>query len=77
MANIYKLRYESKAEALKDLRAKNVIDENGFYINGTEALVECNIINDGEHYNIMTRDNIVFDSEVFPKDAKYKFGGHE
>ena len=90
MPKIYKLRYESKESALKDLKSKKVIDANEKYINGTEAVVECGILTlvyateteaaifaEGYHYNIMTTDTIVFDSEVFPKNAKYKFGGHE
>ncbi len=85
---IYKLRYTDKEDALKDIISKGVIDKEGGYINGTEAVVECGIITlvyeteteaaivaDGYHYNIMTRDEIVFESEVFPKNAKYKFGG--
>jgi hypothetical protein len=90
MVNIYKLRYESKEAALKDLKSKKVIDANEQYINGTEAVVKCGIITlvkateteaaivaDGYHYDIMTTDEIVFESEVFPKNAKYKFGGEE
>ena len=96
MINIYKLRYNSKADALKDLKAKKVIDTNEQYINGTESVVECGIITlvyvacdenekeitpavyaEGYHYNIMTNDTIVFDSEIFPKNSRYKFGGHE
>ena len=85
---IYKLRYTDKQVALIDLFNKRVIDINGKNINGTEAVVECGIITlvyateteeaiiaDGYHYNIMTTNEIVFDSEVFPKNAKYKFGG--
>jgi hypothetical protein len=88
MPNIYKLKYENKEAALKDLKSKKVIDSNGKYINGTESVVDCGIITlvyateteaaiiaDGYHYNIMTTDTIIFDSEVFPKNAKYKFGG--
>ena len=41
---IYKLRYISKEDALKDLLAKEVIDNEGNYIKGTEAVVECGII---------------------------------
>jgi hypothetical protein len=93
---IYKLRYLSKEEALKDLKLKEVIDKEGNYINGTEAVVQCGIIKlvyatcdenekeitpaiyaEGYHYNIMTTDTIIFDSEVFPNNPKYKFGGHE
>jgi hypothetical protein len=90
MPNIYKLRYENIEDALKDLIKKNVIGSEGDYINGTEAVVDCGIITlvysteaepaivaDGYHYNIMTTDDIVFESEVFPKNAKYKFGGNE
>ena len=85
---IYKLRYESKEDALKDLKAKVVIDNDGNYINETEAVVECGIITlvyatetqeaiyaDGYHYDIMTNDIIVFDSEIFVKEPKFTFAG--
>ena len=88
MPNVYKLRYANKEAALKDLMAKEVINIEGIYINGTESVVECAIITlvyateteaaifaKGYHYNIMTTKTIIFDSEVFPKNAKYKFGG--
>ena len=29
----------------------------------------------GYHYNIMSSDVIVFDSEIFPKNQRYKFAG--
>ena len=90
MPNIYKLRYENKEAALQDLKIKKAIDAKEKYINGTEALVDCGILTlvyateteaaivaDGYHYNIMTTEDIFFESEVFPKNAKYKFGGHE
>ena len=85
---IYKLRYPSKEEALKDLIKKGVIDNEGNYINGTEAVVECGIITlvyateteeaifaDGYHYDIMTNDTILFDSEIFVNNPKFKFAG--
>ena len=85
---IYKLRYLDKESALKELKSKKVIDKEGNYINGTEAVVECGIITlvyateteqaifaDGYHYDIMTNDIIVFDSEIFVKDPKFKFAG--
>ena len=85
---IYKLRYASKEDALKDLKSKKVIDYKGNYINGTEALVECGIITlvyatetepaiiaDGYHYDIMTNDIIVFESEVFVNNPKFQFAG--
>jgi hypothetical protein len=34
------------------------------------------IFAEGYHYNIMTTDEILFESEVFPNKPKYKFGGH-
>jgi hypothetical protein len=90
MINIYKLRYENKEAALKDLIAKEVINIERENINGTEAVVDCGIITlvyatetepasfaEGYHYNIMTTKTIIFDSEVFPKKAKYKFAGED
>ena len=85
---IYKLRYNSKEDGLKDLKNKGVIDKQGKYINGTEAVVECGIIAlvyateteeavfaDGYHYDIMTNDIIVFDSEIFVNNPKFTFAG--
>ena len=90
---IYKLRYESKEDALKDLKSKGIIDNEGNYINGTEAVVDCGIITitqatyeeeielspaifaDGYHYDIMTNDTIVFESEIFVNNPKFKFAG--
>ena len=86
MVNIYKLKYIDKEAALKDLQSKKVINTKYQNINGTQSLVECGIITlvyateneeaiiaNGYHYNIMTTDYIIFESEVFPKNAKYKF----
>jgi hypothetical protein len=85
---IYKLKYENKEAALKDLIAKEVINIEGENINGTEAVVECGIITlvyatetedaifaEGYHYDIMTSDEIVFESEIFVKNPKFKFAG--
>ena len=85
---IYKLRYIDKEDALKDLISKGVIDKEGGYINGTEAVVECGIITlvyeteteaaiiaDGYHYDIMTSDEIAFESEIFVNNPKFKFAG--
>ena len=91
---IYKLRYTDKEEALKDLKSKGVIDKEGNYINGTEAVVECGVIMlvyetlddkgielipaiyaDGYHYDVMTNDDIFFDSEIFVKNPKFQFAG--
>ena len=91
---IYKLRYASKEAALKDLIEKKVIDKEGNYINGTDAVVECGIIKlvettyddegielipaiyaDGYHYDVMTTDKVVFESEIFVKNPKFEFSG--
>jgi hypothetical protein len=88
MVKIYKLRYENKEVALQDLKSKKVIHDNKQYINGTEAVVECGIITlayatetesaviaEGYHYDIMTSDDIIFESEIFVKNPKFKFAG--
>ena len=89
--NTYKLRYENKEKAIVDLIAKNlikIVDEEQVYINGTEAVVDCGIITllhateteeaiyaEGYHYDIMTSDTIVFESEIFVKEPRFKFAG--
>ena len=88
MVNIYKLRYDNKEVAVQDLKSKKVIDANEQYINGTQAVVECGIITlvyateteaaivaDGYHYDIMTSNEIVFESEIFVNNPKFKFAG--
>lgn len=42
--NIYKLKYTNKETAISDLITKGVIDENGEYINGTQAVVDIGLI---------------------------------
>ena len=93
---IYKLKYIDKETALKDLKSKVVIDNEGNYINGTEAVVDCGIIKlvettyddegnelipaiyaNGYHYDVMTNDVVVFDSEIFVKNPKFQFAGYE
>ena len=91
---IYKLRYQNKTDGLIDLFNKRVIDINGSYINGTEAVVDCGIITlvyptydeneieltpavfaEGYHYDVMSNDVIIFDSEIFVNNPKFKFAG--
>ena len=86
---IYKLRYTDKESALKDLISKGVINKEGEYINGTESVVNIGVITliyatetksnivtaDGYHYDIMTNDKIVFESEIFVNNPKFKFAG--
>ncbi len=54
--NIYKLKYTDKETAIADLITKNVIDEDGNYINGTQAVVEIGLITlqDGTYDNEVT-----------------------
>lgn len=42
--NIYKLKYTDKETAIAGLITKGVIDENGEYINGTQAVVDIALI---------------------------------
>jgi hypothetical protein len=51
--NIYKLKYTDKETAIADLIIKNVIDEDGNYINGTQAVVDIGLITiqDGTYDN--------------------------
>ena len=42
--NIYKLKYTDKETAISDLITKDVINEEGEYINGTQAVVEIGLI---------------------------------
>ena len=44
-------------------------------LDNQENILTPAIFADGYHYNIMTSDDMSFESEVFPKNAKYKFGG--
>jgi hypothetical protein len=86
---IHKLKYTNKEEALQDLKSKGVIDDEDNYINGTESVVDCGVITlvyatekeeaiyaEGYHYDIMTNDIIVFESEIIVNNPKYTFAGH-
>ena len=86
--NIYKLKYTDKESALIDLKSKGVIDKDCLNFNGTESIVECGIITlvyateteeaiiaEGYHYDVMTSDNVIFESEIFVNNPKFKFAG--
>ena len=51
--NIYKLKYTDKETAIADLITKNVIDEDGNYQQGIQAVVEIGLITltDGTYDN--------------------------
>ena len=87
---IYKLKYNSREEGLKDLKSK------GIYNGNTEAIVEVGLCIDKEAvynlegeiivepvykdcycFDVMTDKVIDFDSIVYPKNIKHKFLGND
>jgi hypothetical protein len=80
--NIYKLKYTDKETAIADLIAKNVIDEEGNYINGTQAVVEIGLITiddvviDGYHYDVMSEQEIEFENKIEVNNPKHTFAGY-
>jgi hypothetical protein len=80
--NIYKLKYTDKETAIADLITKNVIDEEGNYINGTQAVVEIGLITidevviDGYHYDVMSEQEIEFENKIEVNNPKHTFAGH-
>ena len=67
MINVYKLKYDSKEAALIDLISKEVINNEGNYINGTESVVECGII---------TITRAVYENEIELTPAVFADGYH-
>ena len=80
--NIYKLKYTDKETAIANLIAKNVIDEDGNYINKTQAVVEIGLITiddvviDGYHYDVMSEEEIEFENEIEVNNPKHTFAGY-
>ena len=96
---VYKLNYTDKETAIADLIAKGVIEiveGEQYYINGTQAVVECGIIvltdgtyddegieitapifAEGYHYDVMTSDDIFFETEIFVNNPKFTFLNYE
>ena len=80
--NIYKLKYTDKETAIANLIAKNVIDEEGNYINGTQAVVEIGLITidevviDGYHYDVMSEQEIEFENKIEVNNPKHTFAGY-
>jgi hypothetical protein len=80
--NIYKLKYTDKETAIADLIVKNVIDEEGNYINGTQAVVEIGLITidevviDGYHYDVMSEQEIEFENKIEVNNPKHTFAGY-
>jgi hypothetical protein len=80
--NIYKLKYTDKETAIADLITKYVIDEDGNYINGTQAVVEIGLITidevviDGYHYDVMSEQEIEFENKIEVNNPKHTFAGY-
>ena len=76
MINVYKLKYKSKYYAVKDLTAKEVIDADLNYLQGTHAVVWLDkividqteegepIFADGYHVDIMVDREIEFKNGI-------------
>jgi hypothetical protein len=79
---IHKLKYTDKETAIANLIAKNVIDEEGNYINGTQAVVEIGLITidevviDGYHYDVMSEEEIEFENKIEVNNPKHTFAGY-
>ena len=81
---ISKLNYTDKETAIADLLAKGVYietEEGLSYGKGIHAIVELgNVITepvyaDGYAYDVMSEQEIVFESEVFPNSPVHNFAG--
>lgn len=87
--NIYKLKYADKETAVADLKAKDLMLEEGYGI-GVQAIVELGaiVINqptediqpifaDGYHYDIMCEQNIDFgQNSITVNNPKHGFLGY-
>ena len=78
--NIYKLKYSDKETALADLKAKELLLEEGMYGIGVHAIVEIGLIEgvDGYHYDVMSIQDIDFGTnEIVVNNPKHNFAGYE
>lgn len=92
---IYKLKYTNKETAIADLITKNVIDLEGNYQQGIQAVVEMGLITlqygtydnegnvitepiyaDGYHYDVMSDQEIEFESKIEVNNPKHTFAGY-
>jgi hypothetical protein len=82
--NIHKLNYLDTENAIADLIAKGVYNDELEYTNGTQAVVFIGQIlkdeqtyYDGVFYDVMTTDVIDFTpNEVFPVNCVHSFAGY-
>lgn len=87
---IYKLKYTDRETAITDLINKGVYDEDLLFGDGIQAVVEIGLIISGEtpidveptylegyHYDIMSENEIIFESEIITNNPKHTFAGYE
>jgi len=87
---LYKLKYSDKETALVDLKAKEIMLEDGIYGIGVHAIVEIGkicinelteeilpIFAEGYHYDIMCEQEVDFGiNEVLVNNPKHSFAGY-
>ena len=86
---IYKLIYANRKEAITDLIAKNVIDKEENYINGTQAVVYLGyltlqqetettpaIIDTNYSIDLMSTNEIEFTNLIIPNNPRHGFAGN-
>ena len=81
--NIYKLKYADKETAVADLKAKDLLLEEG-YGTGVHAIIELGLIlldettfADGYHYDIMCEQDVDFGkNSIIVNNPKHGFLGH-
>ena len=86
---IYKLSYSNRKETILDLIAKNVIDKEENYINGTQAVVYLGflvlkqetettpaVIDTNYSVDIMSNDEIEFTNLIIPNNPRHGFAGN-
>ncbi len=86
---IYKLSYANIKEAILDLIAKNVIDKDENYINGTQAVVYLGflvleqetettpaVIDTNYSVDLMSTNEIEFTNLITPNNPRHGFSGN-
>jgi hypothetical protein len=82
--NVYKLKYSDRETAVADLKAKELLLEEGMYGIGVHAIVELGLIlldettfADGYHYDIMCEQDVDFgENSIIVHNPKHGFLGH-
>ncbi len=88
--NIYKLKYTDKETAIADLKAKEIMLEEGMYGIGVHAIVEIGkicinepteeilpIFAEGYHYDVMCEQEVDFGiNNITVDNPKHSFAGY-